>query len=199
MDFFEVFALSAALATDLFSVAVPIGMRRARIRIVLRAAVVFALFHIVMILGGYFAGHWIGGLVEHVGSYHAGLQAAVVANWAKMLGSLVLGCIGIHMILAGPDQAGFVSCRHPLGGTALLVLAASVSVDALAAGFGMGMLDVDLWTLSGVLGAVTFAAALLGLALGRRIGRFVGAHAGLAGGAVLVFLSLHLLLGPFGV
>lgn len=189
----ELFVLSMALGTDLFSVAIPIGMARIRLMVVLRAALVFALFHIVLILTGYYMGHSVGVFVEHVGAYHTDCSFLQVQNAAGVAGALVLMGLGLYMIkenLSGePEQ----NKTHPLEGVSLLMLAASVSVDALAAGFSMGMMDVDLIQLSLILGAVIFTIALVGLGLGRQAGRWIGRWGELAGGSVLVLLGAHLL------
>lgn len=190
----ELLLLSVALGTDLFSVAIPIGMNRIRLLIVFRAAIVFAVFHIVLILAGYYIGHFLGAVVEGVGAANAEHPMVAMQNWASILGALVLTGLGIYMIkenLAGaaPDQ----NKPHPLQGGALLLLAASVSIDALAAGFSMGMMDVDLIKLSFILGSVIFTIAVLGLSLGRQVGHYIGNKAELMGGAVLLILGLHIL------
>jgi putative Mn2+ efflux pump MntP len=188
----ELFLLSIALGTDLFSVAIPIGMNRTRIRVILRAGLVFAAFHIMFILTGYHFGHWLGTVVEHVETYHVNWPAAAVQDWASAMGALLLAGLGLHMIkenLTGCQLAEAVN--HPLKGLALLALALSVSVDALAAGFSMGMLDVDLVKLSVILGLVIFAFTVAGLGLGRRFGHLMGARAELVGGLVLIVLGIH--------
>jgi putative Mn2+ efflux pump MntP len=190
----ELLVLSAALGTDLFSVAVPIGMNRMRRKIIFRAAVVFALFHIVLILAGYNIGHFLGSVVEHVGTQHSEYPLLVMENWASILGALVLIGLGIYMIRE--NVVGAVSNKnktHPLQGFSLFVLATSVSLDALAAGFSMGMMDVDLVKLSLILGSVIFFIALLGLGLGRRVGRYIGGRAEFMGGVVLALLGVHVL------
>lgn len=190
----ELIILSTALGTDLFSVAVPIGMNHLRYRIILQSAVVFALFHIGMILTGYHAGHWLGHTVEHVGSYHVYWKTVVVQDWVGILGATVLAGLGITMIkqnLSGHCADKITS--HSLRGITLVMLAAGVSVDALAAGFSLGMMDVDLVRLSIVLGIVIFFIAIAGLVLGQRIGQRIGARAELAGGAILLLLGIHLL------
>lgn len=190
----ELLVLSVALGTDLFSVAIPIGMNRVRLRIILRAAVVFAVFHIIMILAGYHMGHWLGTVVEHVGSYHSDCPVILMENWAGIVGALVLIGLGVHMIKENVTGGAADDTKtHPLKGAALLILAASVSVDALAAGFSLGMMDVDLLKLSIILGTVIFAIAIVGLAVGRRASRYLGQRSELIGGAVLIFLGLHVL------
>lgn len=193
MSNMEIVVLSVALGTDLFSVAIPIGMNPMRFILVFRAALTFSMFHIILILAGYYLGHFLGGVVEQIGADHPQYPIIVMENWANILGSFVLTGLGIHMIKENfldtlPDEKK----PHPLQGTSLLLLAASVSLDALAAGFSMGMLDVNLIKLSFILGIVIFLIAILGLSVGHRAGRYIGKRAELLGGMVLIFLGLHL-------
>jgi len=193
MSLFELVVLSAALGTDLFSVAVPIGMNKVRRLVIFRSAVVFAVSHIIMILIGYHIGHWLGSIVEHVGAYHINWPVASVQNIATIIGALVLAGLGASMIKDNICGTKDNMPSNPLHGAALLLLAASVSIDALAAGFSLGMIDVNLFELSLVLGTVIFAIALLGLVLGRKLGRYIGGRAELMGGSVLVLLGIHIL------
>lgn len=192
MNFFELLLLSTALGTDLFSIAVPIGMNPVRRTVRFRAALVFALSHIIMILAGYHVGHWLGFQVERMSTYQAD-AFLLIQNWTKIAGALVLSGLGISMI----KEAFSVSCQSDsqtntsLQGSALLLLALSVSVDALAAGFSLGMLEVDLVKLSLVLGLVIFLIAVVGLTVGKYVGSCIGRRAGLLGGLVLVLLGVH--------
>lgn len=194
MTSLELVMLSAALGTDLFSVAVPIGMSRVRRKVIFQAAVVFAVFHIVLILTGYYLGSFLGVVVERVGSYHSEYPLLVMENWSGIFGALVLMGMGFYMIKENMSDA--VTRRNkvqPLQGVSLLVLAASVSIDALAAGFSMGMMEVDLVRLSLILGGVIFLIAVFGLSLGRKVRRYVGSRAEFIGGMVLTVLGMHIL------
>lgn len=193
MSLFELVVLSAALGTDLFSVAIPIGMNGVRWRVILRSAAVFAAFHIAMILGGYYFGHWLGTVVDHVGTYHIDWPAAAVQDWASAFGALMLAGIGAHMVKENLSRTVRSGAGHRLQGMAIVGVAVGVSVDALAAGVGLGMMDVDLIKLSLILGSVIFAVAVTGLVLGRRLGRLIGERAELVGGCVLVVLAVHIL------
>ena len=193
MSVLELFVLSGALGADLISVAIPIGMVRIRLRIIIRAALVFAVFHIVLILTGYHAGHWLGMLVAQVETYRIYWPPAEAENWANVIGSVILIALGGHMIRGTFVKTGKCAAEnHPLQGIALILLALSVSIDALAVGFSMGMMDVDLIKLSIILGTVIFSIAMVGLGLGRRFGHLMGARAELVGGVVLIVLGLHI-------
>lgn len=199
MSTIEILALSAALGADLFSVAVPIGMTKVTLSRTFNSSLVFALFHIGMILAGYYAGHWLGNIVEHFGAYHINLQVMAVENCAKIIGAAVLILLGFYIIwekFSGNDcnvAQKWSSFGHPLKGLTLIMLAVSVSIDALAAGFSLGMIEVDLFKLSAILGGVIFIISVTGLSLGCRAGNYIGAKAGLLGGTVLVLLGLHVL------
>lgn len=194
MTVLELLVLSTALGMDLFSVAVPIGMNKVRLRMIFWSALVFAAFHIVMILTGYYAGHWLGGMVEEISVCHIGWHVASVQDCASIAGAMILAGLGFYMIKTNLTAVdAYMPVAHPLQGMALMVLATSVSVDALAAGLSLGMMDVDLVKLSAILGGVIFVISIVGLGLGRRLGRYIGERAELVGGSVLVVLAGHVL------
>lgn len=190
----EFVLVSLALGTDLFSVAIPIGMKPVRLKIVFRAAFTFALFHIVLILAGYHMGHFMGLMVERMGIYNFDYPIIAMGNWASILGALVLVGLGIYMIKENLyPGVGKEEGHHPLQGLPLFLLATSVSIDALAAGFSMGMMDVDLIRLSLILGTIIFIIGVVGLSLGHRVSQSIGERAEVIGGMVLILLGLHVL------
>lgn len=194
MTSFKLLLLSAALGTDLFSVAIPIGMTRVHKWAILWSSGVFAGFHIVMILAGYHIGHYLGIVVEAVGIQHVlGMQAAI-QNWAGLLGAVILMLLGVNMIRESLTRHTAENYPHSLQGWPLIILAASVSVDAFAAGISMGMMDVDLIRLSLILGTVIFAISLAGLSLGRQVGRYMGSYAEIAGGCLLTFFGINIVI-----
>ena len=190
----EFLVLSIALGMDLFSVTIPIGMKPMNLLVIFRAALTFAVFHIVLILTGYHMGHSLGAIIENLGADQIRYPMIVMQNWASILGALVLVGLGVHMIRENfHNEVEETGKSHPLQGFSLLLLAVSVSLDALAAGFSMGMMDVDLLLLSCILGAIIFSIAIAGLTLGRQVGQYIGKRAELMGGVVLIFLGLHIL------
>jgi putative Mn2+ efflux pump MntP len=190
---FQLLVLSMALGTDLFSVAVPIGMSRLNVKIMVKAAVVFALFHILLLLAGYY----LGVLLEF---YFQSLQPVQhpwfnMHNVASCIGGSVLLLLGIHMLY--PKKGGGTICcgKRFLQGKMLLLLAAGVSIDALAVGFGLGMMEINLLHFCAILGSVIFSIAIAGLSLGRQLGRYIGSRAEWAGGSVLILLGMQILWG----
>jgi manganese efflux pump family protein len=58
----------------------------------------------------------------------------------------------------------------------------------------MGMMDVDLFRLSFILGVVIFIISLVGLSLGRQVGRYLGYYAEIAGGLLLTFFGMNVFI-----
>lgn len=197
MSIVRLILLSTALGTDMFSVTLGLGLNRFRLRQIFKASICFALTHVFLLLTGYNLGHFLGGFVMHIGTHHNPFTTDSVQNWASILGAVVLVLLGVNMIWKNvKDDGGDVCVRalNPLQGLSLVVLAISVSIDALAVGFGLGMLDINLIMLCIILGLVIFTIALTGLMLGRRLGILIGQRAELIGGLLLVMMGVNVLL-----
>lgn len=190
----ELLVLSTALGMDLFSVAIPIGMQHIGRKVILRASFVFAVFHIVMLLSGYYIGNLLGAVVDKIGA-NSGISVLMMENCASIIGASVLIGLGLLMIKEGlaDESADKRRSSDILSGWALMVLAFSVSVDALAAGFSFGMLEVDLIRLNVILGIVIFLISYLGLSVGKKLGRFLGERSTLLGGLALAAFGGHIL------
>lgn len=197
MSIVRLILLSTALGTDMFSVTLGLGMNRFRLRQIFKASVCFALAHVFLLLTGYNLGHLLGFFVEHIGTHHNPFSTDSMQNWAGILGAVVLVLLGINMIWSNVKEDEENACAqaiNPLQGLSFLLLVISVSLDALAVGFGLGMLDVDLILLCVILGIVIFIIALTGLMLGRKLGVMIGQRAELIGGLVLIMMGLNVLL-----
>lgn len=190
----EIFILSVALGMDLFSVAILIGMNRIKRSAILKASVVFAVFHIVMLLSGYYIGRSLGVFVDKLGIY-SGSSVLMIENCASIVGAAVLVGLGILMLREGFSKEDKLrhKKKNPLKGWTLIVLALSVSVDALAAGFGFGMMEVDLIKLNIILGSVIFAISAIGLSLGKQASKLLGDRSEQIGGIVLILLGGNML------
>lgn len=193
MGSLELVLFSVALGMDLFSVAIPIGMNNVRRGVILRAAAVFALFHIFMLLTGYHTGRVLSRWLEKL-SLAVGWETLLVEDVAGVIGAVILLAVGCLMIWENFSRDGLTARRIDLlNGWALIALAVSVSLDALAAGFSFGMLEVDLWRLNAILGSTIFVIAIAGLSFGRKIGACFNKWASLTGGMLLILLSVQIL------
>jgi len=77
-------------------------------------------------------------------------------------------------------------------------LAVATSIDALAVGVSFAVLDVNIWTSSLLIGAVTFIISFLGGTIGFKLGEHFRSHATRTGGLVLCLIGLKVLLEHTG-
>ncbi len=181
-------ALSLALGADLFSVAVPLGMVRIGIVKAVHLSAIFAVCHMMLLMVGMAGGTYLAHILERLGasSDEAFFQ---MKNWAGIAGGTVLILLGM-MMLQDSRRADEEAVRVPTG-IALLLLAVSISCDALAAGISGGLIATGRGELIGILGAVIFAVSMIGLSVGRLIGRVLVKSAQPLGGIALVVWGIY--------
>lgn len=171
--------VAVALGTDALSLSVGIGLHGVTSLDVVRVSSVIGLFHVLMPLAGITLGRYLG-------SFAGGLAA--------LLGALVVGYIGVRMIWGCLSNNECPPVRWTLCGLPLVLLALSVSMDALSVGFSLGTFGFDLITSALVFGLFGFLMTAVGLLFGHRLGRWLGERAELFGGAVLIVLAIHMAL-----
>jgi putative Mn2+ efflux pump MntP len=84
--------------------------------------------------------------------------------------------------------------RDPSRGVTLVMLSVATSVDALAVGLSLAMLDVGIWYASATIGVVTGLLSLLAIRLGNRLGARFGQRMEVAGGVILLVIGGRILL-----
>ena len=187
MGITELILLSVGLAMDAFSVSVCKGltMKRPDRRGAFVTALFFGVFQAGMPLIGYFLGSRFAGYISSV------------SHWVAFG---LLGFIGGKMIfeaLHEEDESGEGEYRLDLG--ELTVLAIATSIDALAVGIVFAAEKVNLAFSVSMIGVVTFALSLVGVAIGRKFGSRYEKKAEIAGGVILVLIGTKLLLEGLGV
>jgi putative Mn2+ efflux pump MntP len=182
MSFGAILLLALGLAMDATAVAAARGLATPHIRPrhVVLVATFFGGFQALMPLLGWIAGSRIGPFVE---------------AWDHWIAFLLLGAIGTKMLWeARSKRTTDPRSEDDLFGIkVLLVLAVATSIDALAAGITLPMLDAPLALSVVTIGATTAVLSALGLFAGRRFGAALGRRLDVAGGVVLVGLGLKIL------
>lgn len=179
MSFPTIFLLAVALGTDAFSMCLGIGMTGVRRGQVLLITATILFFHILMPLTGWYIGQLAGSLVG---------RAAGIA------GALILIYLGARMlwdVYKRDREEPRVVLVNTWG---LLVLAASVSMDALSVGFTLGTQRVNLFLVAVTFGIVAGLMTFKGLWLGKILGRWAGEKAQLVGGLILLGIGVKLIL-----
>jgi len=193
MSLFTLLLVALALGTDAFALAVGIGVTGIRRNQIIVVSIVICLFHIFMPLTGLGIGTVLGNLIGDV---------------ATMIGAVVLVLIGLNMlwdvVKERTQKLSFPQAKKQLNLSTqknrsinslwgLIMLAASVSIDALSVGFGLGALKAQIWGTVLVLGVVAGVMTALGFYLGRGLGNWMGEKAEIAGGIILVAVGTKLL------
>jgi putative Mn2+ efflux pump MntP len=183
MKFGAIFILALGLAMDAMAVAAARGLAASQIRLrhVVLVATFFGGFQAIMPFIGWMAGSRLG---------------PFVAAWDHWIAFVLLVAIGGKMLAEGrstkkEDSRSDDELFRP---TVLFVLAVATSIDALAAGLTLPMLDAPLGLSLATIGATTAVLSAVGLFAGRRFGASLGRRLDFAGGVVLIGLGIKILV-----
>ena len=97
------------------------------------------------------------------------------------------------MIISGFDKNEEKSSPDPSKGSTLILLSIATSIDALAVGFSLAILDVNIWYPAIIIGIITGALSLIGIKLGKKLGIRFGKKMEIAGGIILILIGLEIL------
>lgn len=102
--------------------------------------------------------------------------------------------IGFNMVKEGisDDEEETQDCGFSF--RELFILAVATSIDALAVGVTFSFLSVNLLEAVTVIGSVTFAISLAGVAIGSRFGDKLKEKAEIMGGLILIILGCKILI-----
>lgn len=173
--------VAVALAMDAFAVALAAGaiLQPLRFRPCFRLAFHFGLFQALMPVIGWLAGRTV---------------QSFVAIWSHWIAFALLLYIGIRMIREALSSKDGEAClSDPSRGLTMVGLAVATSIDALAVGLSLAMLDVVVWLPALVIGLVACAFTVLGLFLGTWTGKLWGTRVAVAGGVILILIGCKIL------
>jgi putative Mn2+ efflux pump MntP len=176
----EVLILAIALSMDAFAVSVGLGSKKAKktSALALTASIYFGLFQALMPLIGYFGGKGVFGWVE---SY---------AHWIAFFLLLLIGGKMIYESVSKGIEEDITQITHKV----MLMLAIATSIDAMAAGFTLTLLEADPFIACGIIGATTFFFSWVGVLVGDKSGVWLESKAELLGGIILIAIGFKILL-----
>ena len=182
MGWLGLLALAVALAMDAFAVAIVTGLTLKPLtrRHIFRLAFSFGLFQAVMPLIG-----WAAGTAVHK-------YIAAFDHWVAFA---LLAFVGGRMVwgaLRGEEDGKASS--DPTRGWELLLLSVATSIDALAVGLSLAMIESPIVIPAVVIGLVAAAFTASGMVLGRRLGSIWGKRVEVFGGLVLIGIGVKLVL-----
>ena len=184
MDIIQLLILAVSLSMDAFAVAICKGLAFGRIR--LRQALVvglyFGVFQAAMPTIGYFLGM---GFRQYIESFD---------HWIAFG---LLAFLGVRMIIEAV-RGGEEAVSSSLDIRVKTLLAIATSIDALAAGISLSVLDASIGTAALFIGIITFSLSVAAVYIGGYIGAKFKKPAELAGGAALVLLGIKVLIDHLG-
>lgn len=175
---FEVIVLAVALSMDAFAVSIGLGSKGNIKGLGLKAGLYFGAFQALMPFLGYLGGKGVLGWVD------------AYAHWIAF-GLLAL--IGGKMIYEGL-QEGIEEDIAAITNKMMLLLAVATSIDAMAAGFSLTLLEVNAYIACAIIGVTTFAFSWLGVRIGEKSGTWLESKAEIFGGVVLILIGVKMLV-----
>lgn len=178
----KLLAFVLPLGLDSFAVAAAIGATRVTAwRERLRISLIFVIFEAGMPLIGLGLGSTLARGIGQVADYLA--AAAVIAIGAWML------CTG------DGNEEQQLSRIAGVRGLALIALGISISLDELAIGFTIGLVELPITAVVAAIALQALIATQLGLAIGTRISERLRERAEQMAGIALILLGAYLITG----
>jgi putative Mn2+ efflux pump MntP len=180
MTFVEILLIAVCLALDAFAVSLAAGTKASTrgFRPTFRLSFHLGLFQFLMPVLGWF----VGVKLEHL--------IGAVDHWIAFG---LLAFVGARMIRAGWDGKPESQPDDPTRSYTLMVLCVATSLDAMAIGLSMAMLQVSIWYPAVVIGVVTSSLSLVGIRLGNGLGNAFGKRMEMIGGLLLCLIGLRIL------
>jgi putative Mn2+ efflux pump MntP len=169
-------ALLIPLTLDTFIVSAALGLAGLPEKHRLRTSLTFAAFEAVMPAVGVLLGRGLAGLAGHYATYVA---------------AAVIGAAGL--LLLKPDKEAEKKQSKLLSktrGLAIINLGISISIDEVALGLSLGLLNVSVWLAAILIGLQAFIASQAGLRLGARLSQAFRQHAEKAAAFLLIAVAI---------
>ncbi len=178
------FGIAVALAMDAFAVAIATGvsLKQVSMRQTFRLSWHFGLFQALMPVIGYALG---ASIEQYVAAY---------AHWVAFT---MLALVGGNMLKEAIliDEADTKPVKDATKGMTMVMLSVATSIDALAVGLSLSMVQVSIAWPAMIIGIVAGLFTIAGLHLGQRVARltWLSTWATITGGLVLFAIGFNIL------
>ena len=187
MTNFELLILAISLTFDTFAVSVGGGISMPILKLKKKAMIIafFGIFQAAYLFLGWFVGD---------------KAASFIVEWDHWVAFAILTYLGGKMFLGalkGGDDPEETSKKDFLCFKRLAILATATSIDAIAIGASLAMLDISLQQI-GFTTLMTFiataVASFIGLQGGSKLGHKAGKKAEIWGGVILILIGMKILI-----
>lgn len=177
----ETLFLAVALSMDAFAVSIGLGSKHKLNpgQLAVMAGIYFGLFQALMPLIGYLGGK---GVLSWVETY---------APWVSFILLVLIGGKMIYESFSEGIEEDIAIITHRV----MLTLAIATSIDAMAAGFVLTLLDIHLLAACFIIGVTTLCFSVAGVYIGTKSGTWLESKAELLGGVILILIGIKILLG----
>lgn len=185
MKIYEIVLISIGLAMDAFAVSICKGLSMKKInwKSTLIIAIYFGLFQAIMPVFGYLLGSSFSVIVQKLD------------HWIAFI---LLTIIGSNMIKESKDDEA-EKRNDKVDFKTMIFLAIATSIDALAVGVTFAFFEVNIFLSIIIIGIITLVLSFLGVIIGNRFGDKYQNSAEFAGGIILIFIGLKILLEHLGI
>lgn len=188
MTNFELLILAISLTFDTFAVSLGGGISMPNLKFSKKAMIIafFGVFQAAYLFVGWFVG---------------GKFANFITDWDHWVAFAILAWLGGKMFLGAlkggdededkPKKSDFLCVKR------LAILATATSIDAIAVGASLAMLNINTTQIANVTFftfIATAVAAFIGLQGGIRLGNKVGKKAEMWGGVILIVIGMKILI-----
>lgn len=188
MSLWTVLLVGIGVSADAFAVSLARGLKIRQLHLyqALLIGGAFGLFQAVMPVLGWLLGSAFGSLIQSFDHWVAFALLALVGG--KMLWEAVFSHEQVEAGEPVPDGKDGIGL-HELG-----VLAVATSIDALAVGISLALLEVNIWLTAAVIGVITFLLSVAAVFIGHRVGVRFQRPAEIIGGVILIGIGVSILV-----
>jgi len=186
LDFATIFFIAVGLAMDAFAVSIvtSLSLKSVDKRQIFRLSFHCGLFQFLMPVIGWYLG---ASFSKYISSYD---------HWIALALLSIIGGKMIHESFESKESAEDKSeiIKDPTRGWSLMFLVVATSIDALAVGVSLAMLNINIFYPAAVIGVVTLALTVIGMKIGERLGMAFSNRMELIGGVILVGIGVKIAL-----
>jgi putative Mn2+ efflux pump MntP len=179
LSFIETLFIAISLSIDSFTVSLATGTTGQNLG---RRAVLRLSFHLALFQAGLpILGWWLGSIIE-----------PIIAPYDHWVAFLLLLFVAFRMLKSENDKSMNEGLNDPTHGWMLVILSTATSIDALAVGLGLAMLNVSIWFPSLVIFTITMLASLAGVKIGSQLEGKFGRKLHYLGAAILILIGVRI-------
>ena len=185
MPLLTITGIAVALAMDAFAVSISYGCKAQTMTLknTITIALFFGLFQAFMPVIGWFAGSAF---------------TTIINSFSHWVAFVILLYIGIKMIHEGlrADYTSQTNCvdEFKLRYKKLFLLSLATSIDALAVGLSLALIDYSIAVPALVIGIVTFIFSYIGVKMGCTLNKLLGKKVEIFGGIILIFIGIKVVI-----